>query len=81
VAAYAGGLIVSSPPIAYVGARLQGKRAPLLLSLLFMAGGVSFSLRAGQGIDVDCLAFSYRSIHGDCIVHCSNDQSSPSVSR
>ncbi|KAM0792095.1 hypothetical protein ACM66B_004799 [Microbotryomycetes sp. NB124-2] len=38
VAAYAGGLVVSSPPVAYLGSLIRGKRIPLIISLLFMAG-------------------------------------------
>ncbi|KAM0748071.1 MFS general substrate transporter [Meredithblackwellia eburnea MCA 4105] len=40
VAAYAAGLIVSSPPIAYLGNRSKGRRIPLLIALGFMAGAV-----------------------------------------
>lgn len=40
VAAYAGGLIVSSPPIAYIGGRIRGKQIPLIIALLAMAGGI-----------------------------------------
>ncbi|SCZ90569.1 BZ3500_MvSof-1268-A1-R1_Chr9g10882 [Microbotryum saponariae] len=40
VAAYAAGLIVSSPPIAYVGGRFKDKRTPLLIALGFMAAAV-----------------------------------------
>ncbi|KAK4052951.1 hypothetical protein OIO90_004075 [Microbotryomycetes sp. JL221] len=38
VAAYAGGLVVSSPPVAWLGSMIRGKRIPLIISLLFMAG-------------------------------------------
>lgn len=41
VSAYAGGLIVSSPPIAYLGERIKGRRGPLIFGLMFMAGGES----------------------------------------
>jgi DHA1 family vesicular acetylcholine transporter-like MFS transporter 3 len=39
VAAYAFGLILSTPGIAWAGERIQGRRGPLLVALLFMAGG------------------------------------------
>ncbi|BGP39370.1 hypothetical protein JCM10449v2_003308 [Rhodotorula kratochvilovae] len=40
VAAYAGGLIVSSPVAAWIGAAYKNRQLPLTLSLLFMAGAV-----------------------------------------
>ncbi|ORY87390.1 major facilitator superfamily domain-containing protein [Leucosporidium creatinivorum] len=40
VAAYAAGLIVSSPPIAYIGATMKNRRLPLIFFLLFMAGAI-----------------------------------------
>mgnify|MGYP001600461029 CR=1 FL=1 len=40
VAAYAAGLIVSSPPVAWAGNRFRGRRMPLLFALCFMAGAV-----------------------------------------
>jgi MFS family permease len=39
VAAYAAGLIISSPPIAWAGEKVKGRRMPLVVALLFMAGG------------------------------------------
>lgn len=51
VAAYAAGLIVSSPPIAYIGGRVKGKRTPLIIALLFMAGGEIL-----RSWDVECLS-------------------------
>lgn len=39
VAAYAAGLIISSPPIAWAGEKVKGRRLPLIVALLFMAGG------------------------------------------
>ncbi|KAK4704865.1 hypothetical protein P7C70_g1339, partial [Phenoliferia sp. Uapishka_3] len=40
VAAYAGGLIVSSPPVAWAGGYFKGRRIPLLFTLCFMAGAI-----------------------------------------
>lgn len=40
VAAYAGGLIVSSPPIAWAGNAVKGRRWPLVFALLFMIGAI-----------------------------------------
>ncbi|BGP24065.1 hypothetical protein JCM10295v2_002966 [Rhodotorula toruloides] len=48
VAAYAGGLIVSSPPVAYVGARWKNRQIPLTLGLLFMAGAVVMFMEANS---------------------------------
>lgn len=42
VAAYAAGLIVSSPFAAWVGARYKNRQIPLTVGLLFMAGGARF---------------------------------------
>ncbi|KAM0755934.1 MFS general substrate transporter [Meredithblackwellia eburnea MCA 4105] len=40
VGAYAGGLIVSSPFFAYLGALITNRRIPLLVALCFMAGAI-----------------------------------------
>ncbi|BGO90957.1 hypothetical protein NBRC10512v2_003217 [Rhodotorula toruloides] len=48
VAAYAGGLIVSSPPVAYIGARWKNRQIPLTLGLLFMAGAVIMFMEANS---------------------------------
>ncbi|GAA5829780.1 hypothetical protein JCM11251_007876 [Rhodosporidiobolus azoricus] len=40
VAAYAGGLIVSSPPAAWIGAKWKNRQIPLTIGLLFMAGAI-----------------------------------------
>ncbi|KAI5475475.1 MFS multidrug transporter [Pseudohyphozyma bogoriensis] len=40
VTAYAAGLIVSSPPIAWLGAKFRSRRTPLILGILFMMGGI-----------------------------------------
>ncbi|GAA5859798.1 hypothetical protein JCM8547_007033 [Rhodosporidiobolus lusitaniae] len=40
VAAYAGGLIVSSPVAAWVGAKYKNRQIPLIGGLLFMAGAI-----------------------------------------
>lgn len=40
VAAYAGGLIISSPPIAYAGNLIKSRRWPLVFVLLFMIGAI-----------------------------------------
>ncbi|GAA6036084.1 hypothetical protein JCM8097_006605 [Rhodosporidiobolus ruineniae] len=40
VAAYAGGLIVSSPPAAWIGAKWDNRQIPLVGGLLFMAGAI-----------------------------------------
>ncbi|KPV72222.1 uncharacterized protein RHOBADRAFT_3987, partial [Rhodotorula graminis WP1] len=40
VAAYAAGLIVSSPVAGWVGAKYKNRQVPLTLGLLFMAGAV-----------------------------------------
>ncbi|GAA5827163.1 hypothetical protein JCM3770_000341 [Rhodotorula araucariae] len=46
VAAYAGGLIVSSPFAAWIGAAYKNRQIPLTLSLLFMAGAVILFMEA-----------------------------------
>lgn len=46
VSAYAGGLIVSSPVVAVVGAKYQNRQIPLFLGLLFMAGAVVLFMEA-----------------------------------
>ncbi|BGP54868.1 hypothetical protein JCM8202_003377 [Rhodotorula sphaerocarpa] len=46
VSAYAGGLIVSSPVIAVVGARYKNRQIPLFLGLLFMAAAVVLFMEA-----------------------------------
>ena len=43
VAAYAAGLIVSSPVAGWIGAKYKNRQVPLTLGLLFMAGGPSSS--------------------------------------
>ncbi|GAA5865619.1 hypothetical protein JCM3774_002073 [Rhodotorula dairenensis] len=46
VSAYAGGLIVSSPPVAVIGAKYKNRQIPLFLGLLFMAAGVVLFMEA-----------------------------------
>jgi MFS family permease len=46
VSAYAGGLIVSSPVVAVVGAKYKNRQIPLFLGLLFMAGAVVLFMEA-----------------------------------
>ena len=46
VAAYAGGLIVSSPPVGYIGAKYKGRQIPLVVGLLFMAGAIIMFMEA-----------------------------------
>ncbi|GAA5976189.1 hypothetical protein JCM11641_001076 [Rhodosporidiobolus odoratus] len=46
VAAYAGGLIVSSPPAAWIGAKWKNRQIPLSFGLLFMAGAVIMFMEA-----------------------------------
>ncbi|BGP15368.1 hypothetical protein JCM10213v2_003336 [Rhodosporidiobolus nylandii] len=46
VAAYAGGLIVSSPPAAWIGARWKNRQVPLSVGLLFMAGAIILFMEA-----------------------------------
>ncbi|GAA6020653.1 hypothetical protein JCM10207_007811 [Rhodosporidiobolus poonsookiae] len=48
VAAYAGGLIVSSPPAAWIGARFKNRQIPLTLGLLFMAGAIVMMMLANS---------------------------------
>ncbi|GAA6018444.1 hypothetical protein JCM11491_007000 [Sporobolomyces phaffii] len=48
VAAYAGGLIVSSPPVAYIGARYKGRQIPLVIGLLFMIGAIIMFMEANN---------------------------------
>lgn len=38
IAAYAAGLIIGAPPMAYIGSRIKSRRVPLIFALLFMAG-------------------------------------------
>jgi len=40
VAAYAGGLLVSSPIIGYLGEKIKNRRIALVSALLFMAGAI-----------------------------------------
>ncbi|GAA5904707.1 MFS transporter [Sporobolomyces salmoneus] len=46
VAAYAGGLIVSSPPVALLGAKYKNRQIPLILGLLFMVGAIVMFMEA-----------------------------------
>lgn len=46
VSAYAGGLIVSSPPVAVLGAKYKNRQIPLFLGLIFMAVGVVLFMEA-----------------------------------
>ncbi|GAA5937151.1 MFS transporter [Sporobolomyces koalae] len=48
VAAYAGGLIVSSPPVAWIGAKYKNRQIPLILGLLFMVGAVILFMEANN---------------------------------
>lgn len=46
VSAYAGGLIVSSPVVAVIGAKYKNRQIPLFLGLLFMAAAVVIFMEA-----------------------------------
>ncbi|GAA5920225.1 hypothetical protein JCM5296_000392 [Sporobolomyces johnsonii] len=46
VAAYSGGLIASSPPAAYIGAKYKGRQLPLVFGLLFMAAAIVIFMEA-----------------------------------
>lgn len=81
VAAYAAGLIVSSPPIAYIGATVRNRRIPLLIALLFMAGGSALSpvtsLKPTLTLYTIC---SHHPLHGDTLVHRAGHQPCLAVS-
>ncbi|GAA5882701.1 hypothetical protein JCM16303_006552 [Sporobolomyces ruberrimus] len=48
VAAYAGGLIVSSPPAAIIGAKYKNRQIPLIVGLLFMVGAIVMFMEANS---------------------------------
>ncbi|GAA5956568.1 hypothetical protein JCM3765_003486 [Sporobolomyces pararoseus] len=48
VAAYAGGLIVSSPPVAFIGAKYKNRQIPLIVGLLFMIGAIIMFMEANS---------------------------------
>lgn len=48
VAAYAGGLIVSSPPVALIGAKYKNRQIPLIVGLLFMIGAIIMFMEANS---------------------------------
>ncbi|GAA5989368.1 hypothetical protein JCM5350_005690 [Sporobolomyces pararoseus] len=48
VASYAGGLIVSSPPVAFIGAKYKNRQIPLIVGLVFMIGAIIMFMEANS---------------------------------